>query len=184
MNAITTQADHWCRKVMNDATQKIVKDLKPEKLEVLEISGNAWHKFGFKSYDLVNYPDFDICTNFLNKKYDLIIAEQVFEHIRRPIPAAKNVLEMLKDGGSFIITTPFLLRYHPSPLDLWRWTPDGLRVFLEESGFSVIESTGWGNKECVQANLESWADYNPSTHSLHNDDKFPVVVWAHAKKLR
>lgn len=180
----TTQEDHWCRKVMNGATQKIVEELSPEKLDVLEISGNAWYRFGFKSYEVASYPDFDICLNVVNKKYDLIIAEQVFEHIRRPISAARNILEMLKDGGSAIITTPFLLKYHPSPLDLWRWTPNGLRIILEEAGFSVISSSGWGNRDCVIKNLDSWQVYDPNIHSLHNEEDFPVVVWAHAKKLR
>jgi SAM-dependent methyltransferase len=179
------KSDHWCRMVMEGATADMIDALKnKENMEVLEISGNKWENAGFKKYKSIFYPDIDICKDVLAEKFDLIIAEQVFEHLIYPYRAAKNIFSMLKDGGYLLITTPFLIRNHPEPNDCTRWTENGMRYFLEESGFNIdkIESGSWGNRECVIANLDSWIIYDERKHSLANDQRFPMVVWAIAKK--
>lgn len=174
--------NHWCRIVMNRHTEKFIEQLGASNLDVLEISGSAWKHTGFKSYEQVNYPDFDICKDRKLKQYDIIIAEQIFEHISHPALAAKNILGMLKQGGTLLITTPFLIHYHPHPLDLWRWTEMGLKIFLTDMGFSEVESHSWGNRKCIIINLDNWVDYNPALHSLENEPNYPIVVWAYAKK--
>ena len=172
---------HWCRVVMNQETWKFVESIDPQ-IDVLEISGDSRANFGFKSYTKVEYPEFDICINRLPNKYGLIIAEQVFEHIRYPQRALANVLAMLKPGGIFLITTPFLIKYHPSPSDFWRWTKDGMKCMLSDAGFSSVESYSWGRRDCAFANLDQWVDFDPQRHSLVDEPDCPVVVWAFAKK--
>lgn len=174
--------NHWCRTVMNAATEKLVLDMNPPELDVLEVSGSAWSGFGFKSYTDCHWPEFDICKDRLPGTFDLIIAEQVFEHIRYPVQAARNVHRMLRKGGSFLITTPFMIKIHPMPLDLWRWTPGGLMALLEDGGFQSIEVGAWGNRACVTANLGDWPVYDPSEHSLVAEADVPLVVWGVAKK--
>lgn len=175
---------HWCRIVMNRATSDFVSGLGPERLDALEISGTAWRDAGFRSYESAAYPVFDICRDRTSRTYDLIIAEQVFEHIRHPRDAARNVLGMLRQGGVFVITTPFLIKYHPEPLDLWRWTATGMRGFLEDAGFSVIAAESWGNRACVAGNFDTWMDHDPGRHSLENEPEFPMVVWAFARRVQ
>jgi SAM-dependent methyltransferase len=173
--------DHWCRVVMNSATQEIVGQLPFSSFDVLEVSGTSWRAAGFRSYRAVRYPEFDICREALPEQFDLVIAEQVFEHLRSPFSAARNVLQMLRPGGYFLITTPFLIRFHPEPLDLWRWTRDGLRFFLEDAGFAQAATQSWGNKECLVANLDQWVEFEPH-HRLQDDPRFPLVVWGLARK--
>ena len=174
--------DHWCRTVMNAETVRLVTELKPPGLDVLEISGSAWSNFGFRSYESVNWPNFDVCKDRLTKNFDLIVAEQVFEHIRYPAQAARNVYRMLRGGGTFLITTPFMIKIHPMPGDFWRWTPSGLAALLEDAGFVSIHVGDWGNKECVTANLGEWPVFDPEKHSLAADSETPLVVWATAKR--
>ncbi len=121
----------------------------------------------------------------LSEKFDLVISEQVFEHLLRPYSAAKNVHTMLNPGGSFLITTPFLLKVHLYPEDCSRWTETGMKYFLAEAGFdeNQVQAGSWGNIECVVSNLNQWTKYNPKLHSLKNDKNVPVVVWALAKKM-
>lgn len=176
--------DHWCRVVMNRATADFVTHLGPANLDVLEISGASWSGFGFRSYESANYPAFDISRDRTSRTYDLIIAEQVFEHLRHPARAARNVLGMLRNGGTFLITTPFLIKYHPAPLDLWRWTAEGLAAFLEDAGFEMVEAASWGNRACVAGNFDSWPSYDGAAHSLDNEPDFPIVVWAFARRTR
>ncbi len=135
---------------------------------------------------MAQYPDYDICMGPLaQEQFDLVIAEQVFEHILRPDLAAAHVYQMLRPGGYFIISTPFLVKVHEAPLDLYRWTEHGIRQLLETTGFTVLSSGSWGNLECLFADMnpgQSWTSYDPGRHSLHNDPQFAIVVWAFAEK--
>ena len=177
--------EHWARVVMNRETQKLIRTLPTTELKALEISGDEWGKWvSFKSYKIVQYPDFDLCASVLDETFDLIIAGQVFEHLLWPYRAGKNVYQMLRPGGHFLVTTPFLLRVHNFPTDCSRWTETGMKYFLAECGFALdrIRTGSWGNRACIRANYFRWAFYRPRFHSLRNEPDFPVVVWALAQK--
>lgn len=179
---------HWVRAVMYQECGKLLEDIGASNLDVLEISGDI-HDFiseaKLKSYKQVSHPEFDICRDRLSESFDLIIADQVFEHLLWPYRAGKNVYEMLRPGGYFLIMTPFLVRIHLSPEDCTRWTAQGLKYFLAECGFPLenIRSAGWGNRACVKANFNRWARTGWGIlHSLKNEKRFPVTVWALARK--
>src|SRR3954449_11819162 len=88
--------EHWAREVMYRETHALVQELAPEALDVLEISGTKWgERFSFRNYRSVAYPEFDVCKDRLNERFDLIIADQVFEHLLWPYRAGRNVHAML-----------------------------------------------------------------------------------------
>lgn len=176
----------WCRIVMDQKTQAMIQNLPYQNFSVLEISGTKWANFGFKSYTQVQFPEFDLCNQVLPERYDLIIAEQVFEHLSRPYRAAQNVCQMLKPDGRFLITTPFMIKVHPFPEDCTRWTESGLKYFLAETGLdeTQIQTGSWGNTKCVMSNIKKFTRYIPIWHSLKNEKDVPVVVWALAKKTK
>lgn len=174
----------WVRTISDDACRHLVRDLPYKDMSALEISGKTWREWAFKSYKTVNYPDYDICDKPLQETFDLIIAEHVFEHLLWPYRAARNVYSMLSGGGYFLICTPFLVPIHEHPVDCSRWTERGLRYFLAESGFELkdIQTGSWGNRRCVIANLNQFLYYRQNIHSLKNEARFPVSVWAIAQK--
>jgi hypothetical protein len=175
---------HWTRPVMYERCTELLNGLNPATLDALEISaGWQWQSLGFKSFTEANFPEFDICSQVLDKKFDIIIADQVFEHLLWPNRAARNVYSMLNPGGHFLITTPFMIRVHAIPIDCTRWTETGLRYFLNECGFPMdgIQTASWGNRACVKANLNKWARKG-WFRSDRNEPNFPVVVWALAQK--
>lgn len=179
--------DTWSRHVMDAATKKLVAERNPESMDVFEVSGKAWHDmFKWRSFTFKNYPEFDVCVTKFEQQYDLIIAEQVFEHIRYPWKAARNIFEGLKPGGYALITTPFIFPIHPTPLDCWRWTPQGMKFLLEDAGFLLenIITDGWGNFECYLHYAIAWksAPYD-GKRPIHNIPHSPVVVWGFAKKV-
>lgn len=186
VRSITGEKDiHWTRVVMYDKVREIVDRLRPAGLDVLEISGKYWENKGFKSYTSPQYPEFDVCAGPLNRQFDLIIAEQVLEHVLWPYRAVKHVYQMLKPGGHFLVSTPFLLRIHNEPIDCSRWTELGMKHLLAEGGFPInkIETGSWGNRDCVRENLKGkWVKYRSRFHSLKNEPDYPVVVWALAEK--
>lgn len=175
----------WVREAMYSECFDYVDKLNPGRLDVLEISaGSQWkERFHFKSYTETQYPDFDICKESLNERYDLIIADQVFEHLPWPYRAVKNVYAMLRPGGIFIVATPFLVRVHNVPLDCSRWTETGLSYLLQEGGFAEnhITTRSWGNRQCVKANFNRWAKRG-LFGARHNEPNFPVMVWAYAQR--
>jgi SAM-dependent methyltransferase len=170
---------------MDRETRKLVQRVQPRELSVLEISGDYWGRVEkFKAYRSVHYPEFDICASALDEQFDLIIAEQVFEHLQWPYRAGKHLHQMLRPGGHLLITTPFLIRIHEAPDDCSRWTETGIRYLLAECGFELerIVTGSWGNRACVRANFVRWARYRRWLCSLRNEPDFPVVVWAFAQK--
>lgn len=152
--------------------------------DALEISsGWKWREVSWKSYSEMNWPEYDICKDQMNRKFDVIIADNVWEHLEYPYRAARNVHAMLKPGGFFINITPFMIRYHPIPNDCSRWTKLGMIRFLEECGFDPdhIETGGWGNAKAVKSNLFGWSRAGWQ-RQFKNDERFPVTIWAFAQK--
>ena len=178
------EAEHWSRVVMRRECYHIIEELPLQELRALEISGNYFNKVSFKEYKTIQYPEYDICASSLPEEFDLIIAEQVFEHLLWPYRAGKNVYQMLKPGGYFLISTPFLVRIHNYPIDCTRWTELGLKYFLDECGFPLekIKTSSWGNQACIKANFTGWVRYRRRIHSLINEPDFPYHVWALAQK--
>jgi SAM-dependent methyltransferase len=174
----------WMRIVMYRRCFAFLRSLGPDRLDVLEISGGPqWiREFTFRSHTSTSFPEFDICAQVLSERFDVIIADQVFEHLKYPYRAGRNVLAMLKPGGHFIVTVPFLVRIHRSPTDCTRWTEEGLSYFLQECGFYAarINTDSWGNRACLRANLTTWS--KRGLGSLANEPDFPLAVWAFAQK--
>ena len=96
--------------------------------------------------------------NNLDRKFDLVIADNVWEHLKYPYRATKNVFDLLNQGGYFLVIVPFLIRVHNVPIDCSRWTEDGLKFHLERKcGFKIkiYFTNSWGNKKCVASNLRT-----------------------------
>jgi len=178
----------WRRVAMDREARAFVASLPCHELDVVEIGGSAWSdpRFGFRSYRSLSYPAYDICRGPFQREFcGLMILEQVLEHVRQPHQALSHALAMLRPGGSLLAGTPFLLKVHPGPPDLYRWTEDGLRILLEEAGFTAIRTGSWGNRQCLAADLQpgvEWTWYDPAVHSLENEIQFPLTVWAFARK--
>jgi len=173
----------WMRVVYHEEWQRLFSTMPRDKLSLLEVSPGSmsmWRDLGWATYTSLQYPQFDITKDVLPQQFDVIIAEQVFEHLRHPYLAARNILTMLKHDGVFLIATPFLVRVHNEPGDYTRWTEMGLAGFLEDTGF-VAETDSWGNQECVIANFRQWERFRHG-NNLRNEPNLPLVVWAYARK--
>lgn len=155
------------------------------RLDALEISaGWKWRERQWGSFTEMNWPDHDICNDVLDRQFDIIIADNVWEHLPFPYRATRNVHAMLRPCGWFINITPFMIRRHDVPLDCSRWTEMGMRYLLEDIGFdkdSMI-SGSWGNASAVKENLVNWSRVG-WRRRFPNDSRFPLTVWAMAQKL-
>ena len=128
--------EHWQRVVMNEAVEARIAALGPESLRAAEISGDLHASKPWKEYVALAWPDFDICAPLTEeRRFDLVICEQVLEHVPDPCAAVDNLRALCAPGGRVIVSTPFLIKVHEFPsygmLDYWRFTPRGLRTLLE-----------------------------------------------------
>jgi SAM-dependent methyltransferase len=129
--------------------QQILTDNHITSGKVLEIGGrsNPYKESIFKNYDYqtidikktaddVIVADITHCPELANEQYDFIFSVDVFEHINAPWLAANEISRLLKPNGVTFHSTLFSWRYHPCPVDYWRFTPAALS-FL----FSSLKTT-------------------------------------------
>lgn len=180
------------RIVMQRTSRRWLKELPLREMEAAEVSGKHGRRYEFKSYERFRYPRYDICDgpyedeDGLIHKFDIILANQVWEHLDRPFAATRNVLRMLRVGGYFWVAVPFFIPYHGAPVDCSRWTARGLKNLLIEAGFEEgkIRAEQWGNRNAALRNLEAdWPPaYDPEKDDLSNDLDCPICSWALAQK--
>ncbi|MEP5730919.1 MAG: methyltransferase domain-containing protein [Sulfitobacter sp.] len=181
------------RVVMQPSSRRMINALGPQDLDTAEISGKWGQRFDFKSYTQFRYPAFDICAGPIADDqnvpldFDLILANQVWEHLDRPYAATRNVHAMLRPGGYFWVAVPFFAPLHAAPQDCSRWSARGLKNLLIEGGFDAdaIYAEQWGNRHVAQRNLEQiWPpQYIEGEDDIKNDPEMPICAWALAQKI-
>lgn len=179
-------ADQWQRVVMNEAVDRFLGSLDQGAMTAAEISGDAHSSRPWRSYTSLMYPDFDVCAPLVDdERFDVVICEQVLEHVLDPLAAVANLRELCRPGGRVIITSPFLIKVHELPMygmfDYWRFTPRGLQLMIEQAGLEMEESGQWGNRMCVTGNLSRWSAHR-RWHPMRDEPDIPVQIWAFARR--
>lgn len=100
-------------------------------------------------------PDFiwnGITMPFVNESFDCAFGTEVLEHCPEPEVVLKEVYRVLKPGGVFFFTVPFLWNLHEIPHDEYRYTPFSLERHLKNSGFTdiTIKATGGWHASMAQ----------------------------------
>lgn len=92
---------------------------------------------------------------FVDGSIDFIISESLLEHLEMPERAVQEMERILKKGGGIYIVTPFMLGFHSSPNDYFRWTIPGLKILLRD--FECTEAgVAIGPTAAVLAALREW----------------------------
>jgi SAM-dependent methyltransferase len=186
MGTVGYNTEPWARVVRRREWHQFLQQESAKRpLDILEISPgpeSLWRPYATGSYTGRQWPDFDITRERLPQSFDVIIAEEVFEHLEIVDTAADNVRAMLKPEGVFLVSVPFLIKIHGPPIygDFRRWTPVGLNCFLTAHGFGRVDVRSWGNAKAVIANIKKWKSYG-FWKDLRNDPELPVAVWAYAR---
>jgi SAM-dependent methyltransferase len=77
--------------------------------------------------------------------FDLVLSTQVLEHVGDPRHYLSEAHRVLRPGGYLLASTHGYWKFHPDPTDYWRWTGDGLRKLIADSGYVVQQTLGVGN---------------------------------------
>mgnify|MGYP001606918464 CR=1 FL=1 len=111
-----------------------------------------------KYFDGQNIP-------YTAKKFDVVIATEVLEHVEFPEKLLQEVQRVLKPKGKLFLTMPFVWPEHGIPFDFQRYTSFKHRKILSKCGFktlSVKSTTGaFGTcgqvlSDFIYAELSGW----------------------------
>lgn len=180
--------EHLVRIEMNRSISARLDRLDAAEASAAEISGANHSGRGWGEFRSLDFPAFDLCAPLepeLRERFDVVLCEQVLEHVEDPVSAARNLAGLTRPGGLVVVSTPFMIRVHELPMygmfDYWRFTPRGLRRLLESGGLLVEEVGHWGNREAIVGNLDYWSARR-RRHPMYDEPDIPVQVWAFARR--
>jgi SAM-dependent methyltransferase len=92
--------------------------------------------------------------------FDLVLCLQVLEHVERPAQAVAELRRVTAPGGRVLASTHGVQPYHPAPLDLWRWTHEGLERLFHENGewASITVVPASGSAACLGMLVSTYVD--------------------------
>jgi ubiquinone/menaquinone biosynthesis C-methylase UbiE len=163
--------------------------------KILGISGieNFYSLFSKKAEIIeVCYPDVDMQNlPYADASFDVVISDQVIEHLENPTKAVRETYRVLKKGGLTIHTTCFLNAIHEYPKDYWRFSPDALSYLCKDFS-EVIQCEGWGNRLAILLcflgsgfRMMTIPERKWSLRRLlatWNEVRYPIVSWVIARK--
>jgi SAM-dependent methyltransferase len=84
-------------------------------------------------YDGITMP-------FPDSNFDSVFCSQVFEHVFDPDRFLSEINRVLKNGGTFLLTVPFIWDEHEQPRDYGRYTSFGILHVLSKYNFTILQS--------------------------------------------
>lgn len=74
--------------------------------------------------------------------FDVVLANNVIEHLRDPVAGVAEMRRVLRPGGELLFTIPFLYPIHEAPHDYTRFTVHGLRRLFRDFAAVDIHARG------------------------------------------
>lgn len=114
---------------------------------------------------------FDLCKDWTQAswssyrwKYDLVLCEQVLEHLIDPKKAIENLSLLVKPGGWLHVSVPAINNLHGEPHFFYSgFATEALENWLESAGLAVQEATSWDSSK--GSRMYSTCDWSPLAES-------------------
>lgn len=126
---------------------------------------------------------------FDDSTFDVVISTEVLEHVSDPDAYLTEVKRVLKPGGMFFFTVPFLMSLHEVPYDYYRYTPYALEMIFKRVSFTDITIKPMGGYNAAMGqmlglwvNMYLWGRKKrimriiarPIIDYLYKNDKAPI----------
>jgi len=95
-----------------------------------------------KKYSHLDYTCRLDALPMADETYDLVLCNQVMEHIPDPPAVLREIARVLKPGGQAWLSAPLFYEEHEMPYDFYRYTRFGWQQMAMDAGFTV-ESLDW-----------------------------------------
>ena len=182
---------------MYEALRPFLEAQRDRFAEAAEISGTALvDEFGFSPervshlalpvYDLMLPPTHGPWAERAGT-YDLVLIDQVLEHVPSPGVAIDRLRQLLREGGWAVVTTVLMFPIHDDDTtgDYFRFSPRALRSLFPGRFWTEVSVGTWGNREALR-HVTEWRRNNkdPALASLATTNELdtPIMVWATARK--
>lgn len=87
---------------------------------------------------------------FADASFDAVFAMEVLEHVTEPQLAVGAAWRVLRPGGVFVASTPFLFEEHDTPNDFYRFTRYGLEYLLRAfAHHTIVARSGYFSSTLV-----------------------------------
>lgn len=138
-------ADHNDSKTVRSAINRILEEL-PVNGKGLNIgAGMTRIDHRIKNMEMQEGPGIDYVGNvesipLRDGVFDIVISQEVLEHVKNPGKAMSEIRRVLKKGGLAYIQLPFTIGLHPCPHDFWRFSKEGIEALVLSADMQIIES--------------------------------------------
>jgi Methylase involved in ubiquinone/menaquinone biosynthesis len=118
---------------------------------ILDVGGKKTNKRGAFQPDLTKYKN-QVSWLYLNmeiktcpdiygdahklpvksESIDCVVCCEVLEHVADPFTCCAEIYRILKPGGLFVFSVPFIFPIHADPYDFGRFTPERIRLMCKD----------------------------------------------------
>jgi SAM-dependent methyltransferase len=81
-----------------------------------------------------------LAKTFPQNHFDLVLSCSTYEHFSRPWIATKEIVAVLRPGGTLFIQTHQSFPLHGFPNDYFRFSREALHLLCEDAGLTAIET--------------------------------------------
>lgn len=131
---------------IREAVHRLVKQLGSGGCGLNVGAGSSQLHPALINVDIVPGPTVNVCASveclpFPDGIFNLVVSQELLEHVRDPFQAMQEMRRVLKKGGILYCQVPFIIGYHPGPTDFWRFTREGIRELVEKANMECLEVT-------------------------------------------
>jgi len=85
------------------------------------------------------------CLPVADATVDVVFLFEVLEHVAESEKVVKEIRRVLRPGGKFYLSVPFIYPIHDAPNDYWRFTVHGITKILTNNDFETTKVVIHGN---------------------------------------
>lgn len=109
---------------------------------------------------------------FNDNTFDSVFTTEVFEHVFNLPEILPEINRVMKKDAMMLLTCPFAIAEHETPVDFARYSSFGLKHLLESNGFEIIVQEKLGNS--IEVITQFWLSYI-SIHITPHLKKVPLL---------
>lgn len=109
---------------------------------------------------------------FDDNTFDSVFTTEVFEHVFNLTEILPEIHRVMKKGALILITCPFAIAEHETPIDFARYSSFGLKHLMEINGFEIVAQEKLGNS--IEVIVSFWLSYL-TIHITKQLNKIPFL---------
>ncbi len=94
---------------------------------------------------------------FADKTFDSVFTTEVFEHVFNLTEILPEINRVMKTGAIILVTCPFAIAEHETPVDFGRYSSFGLKHLMHSNGFEIVVQEKLGNS--IEVITQFWLSY-------------------------